>query len=110
MGNHDAEKISAGIRKMDQIIRRSTPDSKALGQVKSRPLKAPGMNCPASTKFWIGYVKYMVPPGSLQTIPTEIVGSSSSPADLTLNTRGSIHQAKVTNPKSSTPENRRLSH
>ena len=33
MGNHDAEKISAGIRKMAQIARRSTPDSKALGQI-----------------------------------------------------------------------------
>ena len=30
------------------------PNSKALGQVKSR-LKAPGMNCPASTKFWTKY-------------------------------------------------------
>ena len=38
MGNHDAEKISAGIRKMARIVRRSTPDSKALGKIrKSRP-------------------------------------------------------------------------
>ena len=49
-------------------------------------------------------------PGKPATIPTEIVGSSSSPADLTPNTRGSTHQTKTTNPTSSTPENRRLSH
>ena len=36
------------------------PDSKALGQVKSR-LKAPGMNCPASTKFWTKYARSIVP-------------------------------------------------
>ena len=49
-------------------------------------------------------------PGKPATIPTEIVGSSSSPADLTPNTRGSTHQAKTTtNTTSSMPENRRLS-
>ena len=41
MGNHDAEKISAGIRKMAQTVRRSTPDSKALGRTTK--------HCPSRT-------------------------------------------------------------
>ena len=83
----------------------SRPNNKTL------PLKDNSDELSNLTKFWIGYVKYIVPPGSLQTIPTEIVGSSSSPADLTPNARGSTHQAKTTtNPTSNMPENRRLSH
>ena len=39
MGNHDAKKISAGIRTMAHIVRRSTPDSKALGRTAKLPLK-----------------------------------------------------------------------
>ena len=50
-------------------------------------------------------------PGKPANTPTEIVGSSNSPADSTPNTRGSTRQARMTtNPKSSTPDNRRLSH
>ena len=71
------------------------PDSKALGQVKSRPLKAPGMNCPASTKFWTKYVRFIVPLVNLLIIPTDNVGSSSSPASSMPYTRGRIHQVKT---------------
>ena len=50
-------------------------------------------------------------PGKPKTIPTEIVGSSNSPADLTPNTSGSTHQARtMTNPTSRAPENKRISH
>ena len=112
MGNHDAEKISAGIRKMAQRTRRSTPDSKALGRTtKHCLLRTTVTSYPTYTKSWIRYAKFTVPPGSLQTTPIEIVGSSSSLADLTPNTRGSTHQAKtMTNPASRAPENKRLSH
>ena len=51
------------------------PDSKALGQAKSRPLKAPGTNYPASIKFWTKYVRFIVPLVNLLIIPTENVGS-----------------------------------
>ena len=71
------------------------PDSKALDQVTSRPLKAPGMNCPALTKFWTKYVRFIVPLVNLLIIPTENVGSSSSLASSTPNIRGRIHQAKM---------------
>ena len=47
---------------------------------------------------------------SLLTIPTETVGFSNNPADSMPNTRGSTHQVKVTKPKSSAPETKRLSH
>ena len=50
-------------------------------------------------------------PEDLQTIPTEIVGSSNIPVNSTPNTRGSTHQAKMTmHPTSRTPENKRSSH
>ena len=101
MGNHDAEKISAGIRKMDQNsttvnagFKSSRPNNKTL-PLKDNSDELSNLN---------------TAPGSLQTIPTEIVGPSNSQADLMPNTRGSTHQAEVTNPKSSTPDNRRLSH
>ena len=38
----------------------------------------------------------MVPPESLQTIPTKIVGSSSRPADLMPNTRGKSRPTRMT--------------
>ena len=88
------------------------PDSKALGRIrKSRPPKMTGMSYPTSTKSWTKYVKSTALLGDLQTIPTEIVGSLSSPANSTPNTRVSTHQVRMTmHPTSRTPENKRSSH
>ena len=46
-------------------------------------------------KFWTKYVRSIAPPINLQIRPIENVGSSSSPASSTPNTRGRIHQAKT---------------
>ena len=78
---------------------------------KKPPPKTIGTSYPTSKKSWTKYVKSTALLGDLQTIPTEIVGSLSSPADSTPNTRGSTHQAKMTmHPTSRTPENKRSSH
>ena len=75
------------------------------------PLKAPGMNCPASTKFWTKYVRFIVPLVNLLIIPTKNVGSSSSPTSSTPYTRGRIHQVKTrTSPPSKTWGNKRNFH
>ena len=78
---------------------------------KKPPPKIIGTSYLTSTKSWTKYAKSTVLPGSLQTIPTEIVGSSSNPENSTPNTRGSTHQARtMTNPTSRAPENKRISH
>ena len=78
---------------------------------KKPPPKTIGTSYPTSTKFWTKYVKSTALRGDLQTIPTEIVGSLSSPESSTPNTRGSTHQVKMTmHPTSRTPENKRSSH
>ena len=78
---------------------------------KKPPPKTTGTSYLTSTKSWTKYVKSTVLPGDLQTTPTEIVGSSSNPANSTLNTRGSTYQARMmANPTSRTPENKRSSH
>ena len=110
--NHGAEKSSAGIKRKAQRARQSTPDSKALGRIiKNCPSRITATSYPTKTKSWTKYAKSTVLPRSLQTIPTEIVGSSNSPANSTSNTRGSAHQARMTtHPTSRTPENKRSSH
>ena len=105
-------------RKDQRRNKESSPNSTAVNagfkssrpNNKTLPLKDNSDELSNLNKILDRICKYIVPPGSLQTIPTEIVGSSSSPADLTPNARGPTHQAKTTNPTSSTPENRRLSH
>ena len=78
---------------------------------KNMPPKTIGTSYPTSTKFWTKYVKSTALRGDLPTIPTEIVGSLSSSASSTPNTRGSTHQAKMTmHPTSRSPENKRSSH
>ena len=80
------------------------------GQQKP-PLKAPGTNCPAYTKFWTKYVRSIAPLANQPIIPTENVGSSSSPASSTPYTRGRIHQVKMrTNLRSKTRGNKRNFH
>ena len=77
---------------------------------KKPPPKMTGTSYPTSTKSWTKYVKSTALLGDLQTIPREIVGSSSSPANSTPNTRGSTHQARMTtHPTSRAPENKRSS-
>ena len=63
---------------------------------KRPPPKIIGTIYLTSTKSWTKYVKSTVLPGGLQTTPTEIVGSSSNPANSTPNTRGSAYQARTT--------------
>ena len=111
MGNRDAARTNAGPRETTRRARQSTPDSKALGRIiKNCPLRIIGTIYPTSTKSWTKYAKSTVLPGGLQTIPTEIVGSSSNPANSTPNTRGSTYQARtMTNPTSKEPENKRSS-
>ena len=78
---------------------------------KKPPPKMTGTSYLTSTKSWTKYVKSTVLPGDLQTTPTEIAGSSSSPANSTPNTRGLTHQASMTiHPTSRTPENKRSAH
>ena len=111
-GNRAVARNSAGSRITARRARQSTPDSKALGRIrKSCPSRITGTSYLTSTKSWTKYAKSTVLPGSLQTIPTEIVGSSSNLANSTPNTRGSTYQARTTtNPTSRAPENKRSSH
>ena len=77
---------------------------------KKPPPKMTGTSYLTSTKSWTKYVKSTVLLGDLQTTPTEIDGSSSSPENSMPNTRGSTHQARMTTrPTSRTTKNKRTS-
>ena len=75
-------KTNAALTATAMRIRQSTPDSEALNPVNGRShLKELLRARPIWTEYSTALVKYMEPPKSQPTTPTEIVGYSSRQAN-----------------------------
>ena len=81
VAGHVATKTKAALTAISLRIRQSTPDSEALNPVNGRSHSKELLRLrPIWTEYSAAHARYMAPPKSQLTTPTEIVGYSSRQA------------------------------